>query len=181
MSLNWPAKDPDEVLDYFVDWAARLAGDTIDTVVWIVPSGLTKNSESRDGARTTIWLAGGQPASVYQVTCRITTAGGRTMEETIVIRTTGASGTLCVIGGVSVDVNDPCALYQALYSAKLKLIAGERLEEVEVQSPATRRRIRVAASNIAAIDGELMRLQAACEAKSGRRSRYAKGIRFTGC
>lgn len=88
---------------------------------------------------------------------------------------------MVTIGGVSVDADDPCALYQALYSAKLKLIAGDRLEEVEVQSPATRRRIRVATANIKDIDAELMRLQAACEAKSGRRSRYAKTIRFSRC
>lgn len=86
--------------------------------------------------------------------------------------------TMVKIGGVNVDQDDPCALHQALYAAKLRLLAGDRLEEVEVQSPATRRRIRVAASNMAAIDAELMNLAAACSAKQGVRSRYAKTIRF---
>ncbi len=31
MALSWPFKDPDEVLDYQIDWTARLAGDTIST------------------------------------------------------------------------------------------------------------------------------------------------------
>lgn len=87
--------------------------------------------------------------------------------------------TMVTIGGVSVDQDDPCALYQALYAAKLKLLAGERLEETEVQSPATRRRLKVAAGNMAALDAELMRLAAACQAKNGRRGRFAKSIRFT--
>lgn len=85
---------------------------------------------------------------------------------------------MVTIGGASVDADDPCALYQALYNAKLKMLAGDRLEEVEVQSPATRRRIRVAATNMAAIDAELLKLAAACSAKSGSRSRFAKTARF---
>lgn len=90
--------------------------------------------------------------------------------------------TLVKIGGVEVDVEDPCALYQVLYNAKLKLLAGDRVEEVEVQSPSTRRRIRVAAGNLAALDEELLRLAAACDLiKNGAatRSRYAKTLRFT--
>lgn len=85
------------------------------------------------------------------------------------------------IAGAVVDAEDPCALYQALYAAKVKLIAGERLEEIEVQSPATRRRIRISAASIAALDAELRHLAAACEARNGRRSRFAKRIRFSGC
>lgn len=86
--------------------------------------------------------------------------------------------TLVTIAGTQVDQDDPCALYQALYAAKLKLLAGERMEEVEVQSPATRRRLRVAAGNMAALDAELMRLASACSEKRGVRSRYAKTARF---
>jgi hypothetical protein len=83
------------------------------------------------------------------------------------------------IAGVTVDIEDPCALYQALYIARLKLLAGERVEETEVQSPATRRRIRIAASSVGALDAELSALKAACDAKtSGRRGRYAKTLRF---
>lgn len=83
------------------------------------------------------------------------------------------------IGGVTVDSSDPCALYQALYLTKLKLIAGERVEETELHSPATRRRIRIAAASIRDIDNELAALRDACERKTtGRPSRYAKRIRF---
>ena len=83
------------------------------------------------------------------------------------------------LGGVEVDQDDPCALWQALYGAKLKLLAGDQLEEIEIRSPVTQRRMRVAKANMAAIDAELTRLKGACDLKlTGRRGRFAKRIRF---
>lgn len=84
------------------------------------------------------------------------------------------------IGDVTVDPSDPCAMYEALYLAKVKLLAGGRIEETEVQSPATRRRLRVSAASIADIDRELVELRNACERKTtGRPARSARRIRFT--
>lgn len=80
---NWPDKDPDEVLDYKIDWSARLNGDTINHVTWTVPSGITTNSTSFDSTSTTIWLSGGVESMIYQIQCEITTAGGRTMDQTV--------------------------------------------------------------------------------------------------
>lgn len=82
------------------------------------------------------------------------------------------------IDGVDVDAEDPCALYQALYAAKIKLLAGDRIEETEVQSPATRRRLRVSVTNMPALDAELSRLARACDASKGKRQRFAKAMRF---
>jgi len=36
MSFRWPVKDPDETLDYSIDWSRFLGSNTIDTVVWSV-------------------------------------------------------------------------------------------------------------------------------------------------
>lgn len=89
--LRWPAKDPDEVLDYAIDWERRLDGDTISGAAsWsIEPSGSLAKDTSAPGSgqsetdtTTTIWLKDGTAGQAYDVTCRITTAGGRTMEET---------------------------------------------------------------------------------------------------
>jgi hypothetical protein len=89
---------------------------------------------------------------------------------------------MVTIAGASVDADDPCALYQALYAVKLKLLAGEQMEEIEIRSPVNQRRLRVAVANMKAIDDELMRLATACAAKNGAgRVRYAKRIRFTRC
>lgn len=85
---------------------------------------------------------------------------------------------LVSINGVAVDQEDPCALYQSLYAVKLRILAGEHVEELQIQSPVTRELMRFSAANLKSLDAELMRLAAACSAKSGKRSRYAKTMRF---
>lgn len=54
MALTWPDKDPDEVLDYQLDWGTRLGTDTIVTSTWVVPTGITKNSDTHLTTTTTI-------------------------------------------------------------------------------------------------------------------------------
>ena len=92
---DWIAKDADAVLDYHMAWSDWLAGDTIASVVWTVPTGLVKNSQSINaGGPTTIdgvvhpsstlatvWLSGGVAGETYLVACRVVTAGGRTDER----------------------------------------------------------------------------------------------------
>ena len=36
MSFRWPVKDPDETLDYSIDWSRFLGSNTIASVVWSV-------------------------------------------------------------------------------------------------------------------------------------------------
>lgn len=86
MSLSWPFKDPDEVLDYEIDWTARLAGDTISTSTWTVPSGITKNSDTSAASTTTIWLSSGTIGTSYSILNRIVTANGRTMDQTVKLK-----------------------------------------------------------------------------------------------
>jgi hypothetical protein len=80
--IAWPFKDPDEVLDYEIDWGARIGSDTISTVTWTVPGGITQTSSALSGAVTTIWLSGGTASTSYSIGCRIATTGGRTFDET---------------------------------------------------------------------------------------------------
>lgn len=82
-------KDPDAVLDYGVDWSAELAkhgNDTINTSTWIVPTGITKDSDSHTTTTATIWLSGGSVGKTYKVVNRITTVGGRTDDRTLSIQ-----------------------------------------------------------------------------------------------
>lgn len=81
-------KDPNAVLDYVWDWSAWLGEDTADSFEWIVPDGITKDSDTSDDTTATIWLSGGTAGTAYRVTNRITTAGGRTDDRThtIVVR-----------------------------------------------------------------------------------------------
>lgn len=82
------------------------------------------------------------------------------------------------IGGETVDTDDPCALYQALYAVKLKRLAGEAVEESEIRSPATLRRIRTASVPIAELDRELALLAQACDLKTSARRRHARTFNF---
>ena len=102
MSFRWPSKDPDEQLDYSVDWSRFLddgtaTPPTITAVTWFIQSTLydTKTqidagetfttasgsattdsmqniSQTNTGTVATINLAGGQNNVEYTFTCRIT-------------------------------------------------------------------------------------------------------------
>jgi hypothetical protein len=83
MALTWPNKDPNELLDYQIDWLPRLVDDTIATSAWTIPAGLTNASETFTNQTTTVWLSGGTIGETYSILNRITTAGGRTMDQTV--------------------------------------------------------------------------------------------------
>jgi len=87
MAKKWDApKDPNEVLDYSVDWAALLAGDTIVTSNWTVPVGVTGGAQTFTDDQTLIWLSGGTENVSYELLNRITTAAGRTRDQTCVLK-----------------------------------------------------------------------------------------------
>jgi hypothetical protein len=84
-NLNVFTKDPNATLDYSVDWTNWLDTDTIASVVWVVPAGITQSSVSNTTKVATIWLSGGTTGKFYNITCRITTTGGRIDDRTITI------------------------------------------------------------------------------------------------
>lgn len=67
------SKDPQDLLDYSVDWTSLLEDDTISTVVWTVDAGLTNSGTLFSRALTIIFLSGGTAGVGYNVTCHITT------------------------------------------------------------------------------------------------------------
>lgn len=85
-------KDPSAKKDYTLDWSDWLeSGDEISTSTWTVPTGITKNSDSKTEDTTTIWLSGGTAGSYYLCTNHIvTTPGGREEEQSILILIQGA-------------------------------------------------------------------------------------------
>jgi hypothetical protein len=108
MTLRWPFKDPDEVLDYDVDWTFRLyskaelaaalaqqnAGqpvtivpaDTIVTSTFTLPSGITANSTTNGPTATKVWISGGVEGVSYLITNEVRSAGGRLMDQTIKLK-----------------------------------------------------------------------------------------------
>lgn len=85
---SWPTKDPDEVLDYDIDWSARLAsGETISTSSWSVVSGtVVIDSNSKTDDRTKVWLSGGTLGETCELRNRIVTSGSRTMDQSGFLR-----------------------------------------------------------------------------------------------
>lgn len=75
-------KDPDSTEDFPFNWAPELDGDTIDTVAWSLPDGLTQVSTSNTTTVATIFVSGGSEGMTYRIRCRITTVGGRTWDKT---------------------------------------------------------------------------------------------------
>jgi hypothetical protein len=87
MTLTWPDKDPEEVLDYDLDWTARLAGDQITASTFAVRRGtVVVDSDTNDATSTKAWLSGGSLGETCELTNHVTTAGGREWEQTVRLR-----------------------------------------------------------------------------------------------
>jgi hypothetical protein len=90
--LNWPTKDPGDILDYILDIGPAIVGndgDGIATVaVSLAPSGpgdLELQSTAADGSRIVLWLSGGQAGTVYTITFLITTINGRSIQRSVLL------------------------------------------------------------------------------------------------
>lgn len=101
MSFRWPNKDPDEVLDYSVDWSRFLNGATISTVTWYVDNasgvktaiaagqtvnGIQNVAQTISNGVATINLGLGTNNVEYKFTCRITDNSGNIAERVIRLR-----------------------------------------------------------------------------------------------
>ena len=75
-------KDPAAVLDYLIDWADWLDGDSIISSEWVPGGGLTVSSSSHTSTTATVWVAGGTIGKAG-VTNHITTLGGRQNDWTL--------------------------------------------------------------------------------------------------
>jgi len=109
MAARWPTKDPDETLDYSVDWSRHLGTETISAVTWYVStvdraktridagetltvaSGGAVTDSIQNVAKTetdtvaTINLAGGEVNTEYTFYCNMTDTAGRTVERSVKI------------------------------------------------------------------------------------------------
>jgi len=90
--LNWPTKDPADVLDYEFDISPALTGNRGDTIATMGvsispanPGDLTLQGSAVDGAVAVLWLSGGQAGTVYTVTVVLGTTTGRTVQRSILL------------------------------------------------------------------------------------------------
>lgn len=98
--LNWPSKDPKDVLDYQLDITPALIGNDGDAIatldVTITPDeagDLALNSAHTDGACAVLWFSAGQAGTVYTVTVLISTSSGRTIQRSILLPVLSFSAT----------------------------------------------------------------------------------------
>jgi hypothetical protein len=107
MSFRWPVKDPDETLDYSMDWSRWLDTATISSVTWFVKtpeigktqidagetlttaSGSTVTDSIQNISQTntntvaTLNLGGGVLTREYTFTCQIVDSTGSTAERSV--------------------------------------------------------------------------------------------------
>jgi len=111
MSFRWPNKDPDEQLDYSVDWERFLGTATISSVTWSVKSTSYNTKTTLAGGQTltvasssattdniqnvsqtntstvaTINIGGGTNNIEYTFFCNITDSTGSQAERSIKLR-----------------------------------------------------------------------------------------------
>ncbi len=83
---TFPEKDPNEVLDYLIDWSAKLSqGETLTASTVTVGGGLVLDSSSFSTTATTLWLSGGTEGVTADILNRVTTNLGRTMDVTAIL------------------------------------------------------------------------------------------------
>jgi hypothetical protein len=90
--LNWPTKDPIDVLDYQFEITPAVVGNDGDVIATLDvsiepnnPGDLSLQSATTDGTVAILWLAGGQAGTVYTVTLVIATTNGRTIQRSILL------------------------------------------------------------------------------------------------
>ena len=78
-------KDPQAVLDYYLDWTDWVVpGDSIVTSTWVMLGGtVTLSQDAILGTFTTVWAAGGTAGEIVELLNHIVTAEGREDERTI--------------------------------------------------------------------------------------------------
>lgn len=102
MALKWPDKDPDEVLDYSIDWSRFLGSATISSFTWFVDdangvktqlsnagplvNGIQLVSSTSTNTVVTANIGSGTDNTLYKFTCRITNSDNLTAERTIYLR-----------------------------------------------------------------------------------------------
>ena len=79
------------------------------------------------------------------------------------------------IDGALIDASDPCAVVVALQAAELKIVTGGGVVMTQF---AESQEVRWSPANVARLGTLIQTYERLCERQSGRRSRYAKRMRF---
>ena len=90
--LNWPAKDPNDVLDYQIEYAPAVIGNDADGIATLdvtvspnAPGALLVSRTTVDGTCAVLWMSGGQAGTVYVITLTMTTVNGRVVQRSVLL------------------------------------------------------------------------------------------------
>lgn len=102
MSMKWPNKDPDEILDYSIDWSRFLGTAIIADYTWYVEdadgvktqltnsgplvNGIQLVSSTATDTVTTAYIGAGTDNVQYKFTCQITDTNGLVVERSVRLR-----------------------------------------------------------------------------------------------
>lgn len=100
MALKWQDKDPDDIIDYSIDWQAQLGSNTIDNIVWKiytggawsvwsptqVVDGLQYISSTNTNTVATLYLGLGTGFTTYNIICRMTASDTTVIEQEVRLR-----------------------------------------------------------------------------------------------
>lgn len=86
--IQWPNKDPEDIVNYGLDWTTWLAGDTIATAEFEITQGTVSIvSQSHDTTKALCRLSGGTLGELAKLVCTITTTTSEeTKQETCLLR-----------------------------------------------------------------------------------------------
>jgi hypothetical protein len=90
--LNWPTKDPGDILDYILDIGPAIVGNDGDGIATLLvnlspsnPGDLVLQNTTADGSRVILWLSEGQAGTIYTITFGITTVNGRSLQRSVLL------------------------------------------------------------------------------------------------
>jgi hypothetical protein len=85
---HYTAQTPTDVQDYEITYACDLGTDIIISSAWAITQGdgalvINEPAATFTSTTTTVWISGGTLGQDYLITNTITTAGGRTIQDSI--------------------------------------------------------------------------------------------------
>ena len=100
MALKWQDKDPDDQIDYSVDWQAQLGTNTISSIEWKIYTsgafttwtqgqivdGLQYVSSTNTNTVATLYLGLGTAFTTYNIICRMTASDATIIEQEVRLR-----------------------------------------------------------------------------------------------
>lgn len=85
-TLNWPSKDPDEIIDYEISWTDRMSDtDEVTSFSFASTGGVTidQSSVSADKRSTVAWISGGTEGEICIITGTANTLEGRKLQQSV--------------------------------------------------------------------------------------------------